>query len=119
MKRWILTAVLVTTIVTGCALFKPIPQVGDPKTNPVTGKVEPATVDDVLAAIAVMDAELEALQIAADGANANPWIAGTTIASTIAAMGAAKRRRLEVERQKLLQSLKDNSVEPPEGISLG
>jgi len=113
------TLLLSLVLLSGCALFEPTPKVGQTVVDPVTGEARPATVDDTLAEVARIQAELDVISDSATAANTNPWIAGTGIAAIVAAMAAAKRRRLELEKAKLLAELESRNLDVPKGIELG
>ena len=106
-------------LLSGCALFEKSPRVGAPIADPITGELRAATVDDVVAEVNRIQAELDVISDSATAANTNPWIAGTGIAAIVAAMAEAKRRRLALEKAKLLAELESRSLNIPKGIELG
>jgi hypothetical protein len=112
------TLLLSLVLLSGCALFEQPPKVGQPVVDPITGELRPATVDDALAEVARIQAELDVISDSAAAAGTNPWIAGTGIAVMLAAMAEAKRRRLALEKAKLLAELESRSLDVPKGIEL-
>jgi len=109
---------LLVVLLSGCALFEPTPKVGQPVVDPITGELRPATVDDTLAAIDRIDAELDVITQSTEAANTNPWVAGTGVAAMVAAMAEAKRRKLAAEKAKLLAELQNRNMEIPTGVEL-
>ena len=100
----------------GCALVDPIPRVGQPLKQAVTGNIiEDPTEEDVIAKIDAMIGEIQLWQAATEEGKSNPFIASTGLLGLFGVLQSTKRRNLEIERERLLAAMKAANVSLPEG----